>query len=157
VQKTPLALVFASVAIAVCLLFLTDVIANLPNVVLAAIVLVAVKGLVDIPEIRRTWQLSRLEFWVAMAAFSGVLLLGILKGVLLATIVSMLLLIHRTANPHVARLGRVPGTRRYSDCGRHADNEAVAGRADRSRRGGAPVLQRGTRARRSSRAHRRRR
>ena len=125
--KTPLALVFASVAIALCLLFLTDLIANLPNVVLAAIVLVAVKGLIDVAALRRTWQLSRVEFWVAMAAFAGVLLLGILEGVLLAAIVSMLLLIHRTANPHVARLGRVPGTRRYSDCARHADNETVPG------------------------------
>ena len=49
------------------------------------------------------------------------------RCVLLAAIVSMLLLIHRTANPHVARLGRVPGTRRYSDCARHADNETVPG------------------------------
>jgi high affinity sulfate transporter 1 len=125
--KTPLALVFASIAIALCLLFLTDLLANLPNVVLAAIVLVAVKGLIDVAELRRTWKLSRLEFWVAMAAFAGVLLLGILKGVLLAAIVSMLLLIHRTANPHVARLGRVPGTRRYSDCERNPDNELVPG------------------------------
>jgi MFS superfamily sulfate permease-like transporter len=125
--KTPLALVFASIAIALCLLFLTDLIANLPNVVLAAIVLVAVKGLIDVAALRRTWELSRVEFWVAMAAFAGVLLLGILKGVLLAAIVSMLLLIHQTANPHVARLGRVPGTRRYSDCERHPDNEIVPG------------------------------
>jgi high affinity sulfate transporter 1 len=125
--KTPLALVFASIAIALCLLFLTDLLANLPNVVLAAIVLVAVKGLIDVAELRRTWKLSRLEFWVAMAAFAGVLLFGILKGVLLAAIVSMLLLIHRTANPHVARLGRVPGTRRYSDCERNPDNELVPG------------------------------
>jgi MFS superfamily sulfate permease-like transporter len=50
-----------------------------------------------------------MEFWVAMAAFAGVLLLGILKGVLLAAAVSMLLLIRRAAHPHVARLGRVPG------------------------------------------------
>jgi high affinity sulfate transporter 1 len=125
--RTPLALVFASIAIALCLLFLTDLIANLPNVVLAAIVLVAVMGLIDGAALRRTWELSRVEFWVAMAAFAGVLLLGILQGVLLAAIVSMLLLIHRTANPHVARLGRVPGTRRYSDCERHPDNEIVAG------------------------------
>jgi high affinity sulfate transporter 1 len=125
--KTPLALVFASVTIALCLLFLTGLLANLPNVVLAAIVLVAVKGLINIPELRRVWRLSRMEFWVAMAAFAGVLLLGILKGVLLAALVSMLLLIHRAANPHVARLGRVPGTRRYSDFERSPDNEEIPG------------------------------
>jgi len=100
---------------------------NLPDVVLAAIVLVAVKGLINIPELRRVWALSKLEFGIAMAAFAGVLLLGILKGVLLAAIVSMLLLIHRAAHPHVARLGRVPGTRRYSDLERHPDNESTPG------------------------------
>jgi SulP family sulfate permease len=125
--KTPLALVFASATIALCLLYLTGLLANLPNVVLAAIVLVAVKGLVNISELRRVWKLSRMEFWVAMAAFAGVLLLGILKGVLLATLVSMLLLIRRVAHPHVARLGRVPGTTRYSDCERNPDNESIPG------------------------------
>jgi SulP family sulfate permease len=125
--KTPLALVFASITIGVCLMYLTGLLANLPNVVLAAIVLVAVKGLINIPELRRVWRLSRMEFWVAAAAFAGVLLLGILKGVLLAAVVSMLLLIRRAAHSHVARLGRVPGTHRYSDCGRNPDNEPVPG------------------------------
>jgi SulP family sulfate permease len=125
--KTPLALVFASITIALCLVFLAGLLANLPNVVLAAIVLVAVKGLINIPELRRVWKLSRMEFWVAMAAFAGVLLLGILKGVLLAAIVSMLLLIGRVARPHVARLGRVPGTNRFSDCDRNPDNELIPG------------------------------
>ena len=125
--KTPLALVFASITIGLCLVFLTGLLANLPNVVLAAIVLVAVKGLINIPELRRVWKLSRMEFWVAMAALAGVLLLGILKGVLLAAAVSMLLLIHRAAHPHVARLGRVPGTNRYSDFERNPDNEEIPG------------------------------
>ena len=125
--KTPLALVFASITIGLCLVFLTGLLANLPNVVLAAIVLVAVKGLINIPELRRVWKLSRMEFWVAMAAFAGVLLLGILKGVLLAAIVSMLLLIRRVARPHVAQLGRIPGTNRFSDCERNPDNEAIPG------------------------------
>ena len=125
--KTPLALAFASLTIVLCLVLLTGLLANLPNVVLAAIVLVAVKGLVNIAELRRVWTLSRLEFWVAMAALVGVLLFGILKGVLFAALFSMILLIRRAAHPHVARLGRVPGTRRYSDCERSPDNEAVPG------------------------------
>lgn len=125
--KTPLALVFASIAMGLCLLFLTALLANLPNVVLAAVVLVAVKGLINVPELRRVWKLSRMEFWVAMAAFSGVLLLGILKGVLLAAIVSILLLIRRVARPHVSQLGRIPGTDRFSDSERNPDNEAIPG------------------------------
>ena len=125
--KTPLALVFASLTIAACLLFLTGLLRTLPEVVLAAIVLVAVKGLINVAELRRVWALSRTEFSIAMAAFAGVLLLGILKGVLLAALVSLLLLIQRVARPHVARLGRVPNTRRYSDLSYHADNEVVPG------------------------------
>jgi high affinity sulfate transporter 1 len=124
--KTPLALVFASLAIA-AVLFMTGLLRNLPDVVLAAIVLVAVKGLINIRELRRVWTLSRMEFGVAMIAFAGVLLLGILKGVLLAAIASVLLLIRRAAHPHVAKLGRVPGTSRYSDVERHPDNEVVPG------------------------------
>ena len=125
--RTPLSLVFASGAIALCLLFLTDLLRNLPDVVLAAIVLVAVKGLVNIRELRRTYALSRIEFWVAMVAFASVLLLGILKGVLLAAIVSMILLIRRAAVPAVSRLGRLPGTERYADRSRNPDAQEVPG------------------------------
>src|SRR5947207_9814030 len=107
--KTALSLVFASITIALCLLFLTGLLRNLPDVVLAAIVLAAGKGLINIPDVGRVRTLSRMEFGIAMAAFAGVLLLGILKGVLLAAIISILLLLHRAAHPRVARLGRVPG------------------------------------------------
>lgn len=125
--RTPLALLFASLALAVCLLFLTDLLRNLPNVALAAIVLVAVRGLIDLRGLRHLWQVSPLEFKVSMVAFAGVLLLGILKGVLLAAIVSLLLLLAGAARPHVAFLGRIPGTRRFSDLERHPDNEALPG------------------------------
>ena len=125
--RTPLALVFASGTVALCLVFLAGLVQNLPRAVLAAIVLVAVKGLIDVREMGRLRRASPLEFQVAMVAFAGVLLLGILKGVLLAAVASILLLLRRAANPHVAFLGRIPGTRRFSDLGRHADNERVAG------------------------------
>jgi high affinity sulfate transporter 1 len=125
--KTPLALVFASVTIGLCLIYLTGLLSNLPNVVLAAIVLFAVKGLVDIGELRHVWLVSRFEFSVTMVAFAGVLVLGILKGVMVAVVISMLLLIRRAAQPHVAFLGRIPGTRSYSDISRNPANEAVPG------------------------------
>ncbi|MBL8392217.1 MAG: SulP family inorganic anion transporter [Candidatus Accumulibacter sp.] len=125
--RTPLALVFASVTIGLCLMFLTELLYNLPNVVLAAIVLVAVKGLINIGELRHLWRVSRFEFGVSMVAFTGVLVLGILKGVIVAVLVSLLLLIRRAAHPHVAFLGRIPGTRSYSDIGRNPDNVAVPG------------------------------
>ncbi|HEY2251552.1 MAG TPA: SulP family inorganic anion transporter, partial [Planctomycetaceae bacterium] len=125
--RTPLALVFASVGLAACLLFLTDLLGNLPTVVLAAIVLVAVRGLIDVPGLRHLWLVSRTEFKISMVAFVGVLLLGILKGVLLAAIASLAILLAGAARPHVAFLGRIPGTRRFSDLERHADNEALPG------------------------------
>jgi MFS superfamily sulfate permease-like transporter len=125
--KTPLALVFASLAIALCLIFLTGLLRNLPNVVLAAIVLVAVKGLINVAELRHLWRVSRFEFGVSMVAFVGVLVLGILKGVMLAAVVSLLLLIRRAARPHVAFLGRIPGFRGLSDMERNPDNVPIAG------------------------------
>ena len=123
--RTPLALVFASASIGLCLLYLTGLISNLPNVVLATIVLVAVKDLINVRELHHLWRLSRFEFTVSMVALGGVLLLGILKGVMLAVVVSMLMLIRRAANPRVAVLGRLPGTRTYADIERNPDGETL--------------------------------
>lgn len=125
--KSPLALVFASIALGVCLLFLTGLLKNLPNVVLAAVLLVAVRGLIDIAALRRLRQVSRLEFRISLVAMAGVLCLGILKGVLLAAVVSLLMLISAAARPRVAFLGRIPGTRRFSDLERHPDNDPIPG------------------------------
>jgi high affinity sulfate transporter 1 len=124
--KTPLALIFASTSLALCLLFLTGLLRNLPNVVLAAIVLMAVKGLINISALRHIYRVSKLEFRIAMVAFAGVLLLGILKGVLLATFASILMLLARASRPHVAFLGRIPGSNRFSDMERNPDNEPVS-------------------------------
>jgi SulP family sulfate permease len=124
---TSLALVFASITLAVCLLFLTDLIENLPKAVLAAVVLTAVYGLIDFPALVRMWRLSRLDFIAATIALIGVLLLGILQGILLAATASILLLLARVSSPHVAFLGRVPGTDSYSDMDRHPENEPPDG------------------------------
>jgi high affinity sulfate transporter 1 len=125
--KTPLSLIFASITLAFCLLFFTGFLQNLPKAVLAAIVLMAVKGLIKFREIGRLWRISRLEFTVAAVALVGVLLFGILNGVVVAAVVSILLLLHHVARPHVAFLGRIPGTRRFSDLARHQDNERFPG------------------------------
>jgi high affinity sulfate transporter 1 len=125
--KTPLSLVFASVTLAFCLLFFTGFLKNLPKAVLAAVVLVAIAGLINFREMARLWRVSRLEFTVAAIALVAVLLLGILRGVVVAAIASILLLLQRVARPHVAFLGRIPGTRRFSDLARHNDNERIPG------------------------------
>jgi sulfate permease, SulP family len=125
--RTPLALVFASVTLALCLLFLTGLLENLPKAVLAAVVLTAVAGLLDIPSLLRMWRVSRLDFYAAAIALVGVLLLGILQGILLAALASVLLLLSSVSRPHVAFLGRIPGTDRYSDLARHPENETLPG------------------------------
>jgi high affinity sulfate transporter 1 len=125
--RTPLALVFASVTLALCLLFLTGLLENLPKAVLAAVVLTAVSGLLDFPALLRMWRVSPLDFYAGATALGGVLLLGILQGILLAALTSILLLLLSTSRPHVAFLGRIPGTNSYSDLARHAENEALPG------------------------------
>ena len=125
--KTPLSLIFASITLAFCLLFFTGFLQNLPKAVLAAIVLMAVKGLINLREIGHLWRVSRLEFTIAAVALVGVLLFGILNGVVVAAVASILLLLDRVARPHVAFLGRIPGTRRFSDLARHQDNERIPG------------------------------
>jgi MFS superfamily sulfate permease-like transporter len=125
--RTSLALVFASITLALCLLFLTGLLENLPKAVLAAVVLTAVYGLLDFPELLRMWRVSRLDFYAAAIALGAVLLLGILQGILLAATASILLLLMRASRPHVAFLGRVPGTNSYSDVDRHPENEPLAG------------------------------
>jgi len=124
--RTPLALVVASMTLALCLLFLTGLLENLPKAVLAAVVLTAVFGLLDFPALLRMWRISRLDFLAATIALVAVLLLGILQGILLAAIASILLLLARVSRPHVAFLGRVPGTDSYSDLDRHPENEALS-------------------------------
>jgi high affinity sulfate transporter 1 len=125
--RTPLALVFASVTLGLVLLFLTGLFRNLPNTVLAAVVLVAVLGLIDFKAFRHLFRVSRLDFTAAVVALAGVLLLGILNGVIFAVVASLVMLLQKTSTPHVAFLGRIPGTNRFSDLARHPDNEPIPG------------------------------
>jgi high affinity sulfate transporter 1 len=123
--RTPLALVAASITLALCLLFLTDLLENLPKAVLAAVVLTAILGLFDFRALLHMWRVSRIDFYAATTAIMGVLLFGILQGILLAALVSILLLLARASQPHVAFLGRIPGTNSYSDLARHPENEPL--------------------------------
>lgn len=125
--RTPLALVICSTTLALCLLFFTGALTNLPKAVLAAIVFAAVYRLVDIRALLRMWQVSRIDFNAAAIALVSVLLLGILQGVLLAAIASIVLLLARASRPNVAFLGRLPGTGRYSDDARHEGVEPLVG------------------------------
>ena len=111
--RTPLALVFASCTLALCLLFLTGLLGNLPKAVLAAVVLTAVYGLIDFPAMFRMWRISRIDFYAATIALGAVLLLGILQGILLAALASILILLTRASRPHVAALRCVSSGRMH--------------------------------------------
>jgi sulfate permease, SulP family len=125
--RSRMSLVFASLTLALCLMFFTTLLAGLPKAVLAAVVLMAVSGLFDFRAIADMWRASRMDFFNALAAFIGVLLLGILQGILLAAFISVLLLLALSSAPHVAFLGRIPGTAQYSDTRRHPENEPLEG------------------------------
>ncbi len=125
--RTPLSGAIAAIMILVVVLFFSHLLAALPQPVLAAIVLLAVSGLFKVSALKHLWRTDRTEFLVAIAALAGVLSSGLLRGVLIGAIISLVLLIRRTSRPHVALLGRIPGTRRFSDHERHPDNELIPG------------------------------
>ncbi len=125
--KTPLSGAFAAGIILLVVLFFSHLLSALPQPVLAAVVLVAVASLFNLSALKHLWRADRPEFLVAIAAIVGVLGQGLLRGVMIGAIISLVLLIRRASRPHVALLGRIPGTRRFSDAERHSDNERIPG------------------------------
>ncbi|ABR89300.1 sulfate transporter [Janthinobacterium sp. Marseille] len=125
--KTPLAGAICGILLGVIVLFFTGVFTNLPEPVLAAVVIIAVKGLIDIPALMRLYRVSPKEFWIALAAMLGVLVFGMLEGVMIGTVLSLLMLVWRASNPSTVLLGRIPGSELYSDLARHPENETVPG------------------------------
>src|ERR1041384_1598118 len=108
-------------------LFVSGALRFLPQPVLAAIVLMAVTGLFKVSALRHLWRADRGEFVVAIAALLGVLGSGLLRGVMIGTIISLVQLLRTASRPHVAFLGRIPGTRRFSDRQPHPENELISG------------------------------
>ncbi len=121
--RTPLSTALAAVCILMVVLFFSHLLSGLPQPVLAAVVLVAIAGLLKLSTLKELWRSDRTEFVVAVAAFGGVLTFGLLRGVMIGAAISLVQLVRASSHPHVALLGRIPGTRRFSDCDRHADNE----------------------------------
>jgi high affinity sulfate transporter 1 len=121
--RTPLSGLVAAGLILVVVLFFSGLLRDLPQPVLAAIVLFAVTGLFKLSALKRLWRFNRGEFLVAMAALMGVLGSGLLRGVLIGVVLSILLLLRRGSTPHTAELGRVPGTDFFADVQRHPENE----------------------------------
>jgi high affinity sulfate transporter 1 len=125
--RTPLSGFIAALLMLLIVLFVSGALRYLPQPVLAAIVLMAVTGLFKVTALKHFWRADRAEFVVAVAALLGVLGSGLLRGVLIGAIISLVQLLRRASRPHVAFLGRIPGARRFSDLARHPDNEPIPG------------------------------
>lgn len=125
--RTPLSGALAAGVILIVVLFFTHLLSALPQPVLAAIVLVAVAGLFKVSVLKKLWRDDRPEFVVAIAALAGVLTSGLLRGVLIGAMLSLVQLLRAASRPHVAFLGRIAGSRRFSDRERHPDNELIPG------------------------------
>ena len=125
--RTPVSGLVAAVFTLIVVLFASGLLRNLPQPVLAAIVLAAVMSLVDVHALRHIWHFSRAEFFVAIAALLGVLGSGPVNGVLLGAAISIVLLLRQGASPRVTELGRVPGTTQFGDRVRHPANERTPG------------------------------
>ncbi len=124
--KTNLAAVISAALIALTLLFLTPLFYFLPNAILAAVIMVAVIGLVDIKEAKHLWKIDRADFWMMAATFLATLILGIEGGILTGVVLSLLLIIYRTSQPHIAELAKVPGKNTYRNVERFTNLEKRA-------------------------------
>jgi SulP family sulfate permease len=125
--RTPLSGFISSILILLVILFLSSLLRHLPQPVLAAIVLAAVTGLVNLTAMKEMWRFSRADFAVAVAAVAGVLFSGLLMGVLIGAVLSLALLLRRAMQPPATELGRVPGTGYFADRIRHPANERLPG------------------------------
>ncbi len=138
--KSQLSGLVVAVLTIVTLLFLTGLFEKLPEATLAAVVIAALIELVDIPALRRLYRLhtagldriygiaARADFIAAFAALLGVLVFDTLPGLFIGIAVSFVLLLYRASRPHVAELGRMPGTdRQFADVTRSPDNQPVPG------------------------------
>jgi high affinity sulfate transporter 1 len=116
---SPVSLVTTSIVVALTLAFFTGLFRNLPEPVLAAIILMAAKHLVKLEELRELKAASRMEFAIALVALFGVLAFGPLQGLLLAAIGALVILIARASRPAVAVLARDPVSGHYVNKARY--------------------------------------
>ncbi|HEX6382844.1 MAG TPA: SulP family inorganic anion transporter, partial [Acidimicrobiia bacterium] len=107
---TPISGVITAAVIALTLVVAAPVFRPLPKAALAAVVFMAATSLFDVAEARRLWRVKRSDFYLLLLAFSATLILGIEKGIAVAVAASLIVILQKTSRPHVAVLGRLPGT-----------------------------------------------
>ena len=120
---TGMASLVSVVIVLLTLLFLTPLFYHLPKTVLAAIIIVAVFGLVNIKEAIFLWKANNLDFWLLVVTFFSTLLFGIEYGIMIGVGLSLIILIFRTSRPYVAELGKVPDSDFYRN--RERFNEVI--------------------------------
>jgi SulP family sulfate permease len=120
--------IVAWVVTLVTLLFLTPLFTDLPEAVLAALIIHAIWHIITARKLEKIRSVSKTEFGLAVITLLGVLFIDVLQGMLIGLIASVLLVIYQSSRPHIASLGRVPGILgAYSSLDRHPENTAVPG------------------------------
>ncbi len=117
--QTPAAGAFTAVGLAIAALFLTPLIFYLPKATLAATIIVAVLSLVDLSVLRHAWHYSKRDFGAVVVTIVLTLAMGVEFGVSAGVILSIALFLFDTSRPHVAEVGRVPGTEHFRNIHRH--------------------------------------
>jgi len=125
--KTQLTGVVGAVAIAVLLLAAPNLLRNLPNTALAAVVIAAAIGLIEIADLRRIYRIQRWEFWLSIACFAGVAVFGAIPGIGLAIVIAVIEFLWDGWRPHSAVLGRVERVKGYHDITRYPDAKLIPG------------------------------
>ena len=125
--KTQLAGVVGAAVIIVMILLVPGLFRNLPQPALAAVVITASLSLADAQGTVRLWRQRKAEFWLSLAAFAGVALLGVLPGIAVAVGLSILNVFRRAWWPYETVLGRVSGLEGYHDVRGHPDAQQLPG------------------------------
>jgi SulP family sulfate permease len=126
--RTQITNLVAWVVTLVTLLFLTPLFTNLPEAVLAALIIHAIWHIIAARKLEKIRLVSRTEFGLAVITLLGVLFIDVLPGMLIGFLASLLLIVYQSSRPHLASLGRVPGIPgAYSSLDRHSDSVAIPG------------------------------
>ncbi len=113
--KTQLVGLMSALMLLIVVAGFTDVFYNMPVVIMAVLIIVAVYKLVDFKELHRIRVVSKNAFIVAMASFAGVLVFGVLEGLLIGVVISFFYILYRISAPHMTILGRIPDTNDFKD------------------------------------------
>ncbi|MCB9235057.1 MAG: solute carrier family 26 protein [Bacteroidia bacterium] len=119
--KTGMASVFSATLVALTLLFLTPVFYYLPNSILAAIIMVSVLSMLDVRMARELWKSDKTDFIMLVVTFLVTLAFGIEWGIGAGVVLSLVMVLYRSAYPHVAELALIRGTHHYRNVERYPD------------------------------------